>query len=144
MGGGVVVGIERNDGDVRLWRRSPAGDVVELRPHDGAVADGPVEHPLDARDARSMGRIVRLADDDDPLEQLDVIVLAEHPLVDQAVVLSHRVAGCVPGSFHRPYHARRVHRPATRRNAWERNVSARRPRTPRTPDTRAPAAPGSE
>jgi hypothetical protein len=38
VGGGVPVGVQRDDRDVRLRRRPPPGVVVELRADDGTVA----------------------------------------------------------------------------------------------------------
>src|SRR5262249_7211804 len=111
------------DGDVRLWRGAPARDVVELYADDGAIAEGAIEGPLDPRHSRGMRRILRLTGDDHAFEQLDVVVRAEHALVDQPVILGDGVSRDTPGWLHRPSHRRALHLQRVLHNAWSRTVA---------------------
>jgi hypothetical protein len=66
---GVAVRDERDHRDVRFRDGAPAGDVVELYSHDGAIAERAFEEALGAPDSGGVWRVLGFAGDDDALEQ---------------------------------------------------------------------------
>src|SRR5262245_49654440 len=123
MRAGVPVGDRRDDGDVGLGNGTRARDVVELTPHDRAIADGALQHAVGSPDAGGMERVLGLADDDDALEQLDAVIRSEDTFVDQAQVF----IGSVPREATRhtcldPGHARALHLALVVRNTRPRNT----------------------
>src|SRR5262249_61782854 len=83
MRAGVPVGYRGDDRHVGLRNGTRTRDVVELPPHDGAIADGTLQRSVGSPDAGGMGRVLWLADDDEPLEQLDPVIRSQDTLVDQ-------------------------------------------------------------
>jgi hypothetical protein len=123
MRAGVPVGDRRDDGDVGLGNGTRTRDVVELAPHDRAIADGALQHAVGSPDAGGMERVLGLADDDDALEQLDAVICSQDTFVDQAEVF----VGSVPREAPRrtgldPSHARRLHLALVIRNTRPRNT----------------------
>src|SRR5262249_5505718 len=134
MLGGIAVRDERDHGDVGFRYGASAGDVIELDAHDGAITERAFEKTLRAPDSGGGWRVLGFSGDDDTLEQLDVVVLAENACVDQLQVLVRHISGGSAGSpGGRSLHARRLHwrsapRNACRRTPWARTAAPRQTR----------------
>src|SRR5438105_6348389 len=85
---GVVTRRAANDADVRLG----LGPVVEadrtLNLDKPAVPERALERPGDEQHRRAVRARLRLLDEQQPVEQLDRVVLVEEPVVDQPRVLA--------------------------------------------------------
>jgi hypothetical protein len=87
MRGGVVARRPAHDADIRLGLGAIVENDRALRLDEPAVAERPLQCLRGEQDRRPVRAALRLLDDQQPVEQLDRIVLVEKTVVDQALLL---------------------------------------------------------
>ena len=81
-----------NDADVRLWFRPITDDDRTLGLHEPSLSECPLHRLGHEKHRRPVRTVLRLFDEQQPIEQLDRIVLIEEPVVDQPRILVARPA----------------------------------------------------